>query len=342
MKTKRYIVSFLNKALVPFKRNSKIDAKVYSNVLLKVVGRNTYIETLSDKADSFHRRVESSYEESIINSFTKLISKLVKYTRLTNVKLAIDITDEDFYGKTSNLWIHGWTGEKGVKGKFKYLVLSRVDEFKIPIMALPFYAGMNVSKAINFLLALARKLFKSIAVVLFDRGFYSGETIQLLENLKINYLMFIPKNKTIERYLEETCIFSSREVEHEIKWNANKTGNKIKTKIVLIKGFIDKDNKIYDWCFATNLSFANVNEFVFLYKKRWQIETNFRVMDEARIKSKSVNYLVRYFYFMFSLLLHALWLIFGNKIQFKRFIYELENLFGFEFLGLRYLSFNLL
>ncbi|MBI2672071.1 transposase [Candidatus Woesearchaeota archaeon] len=338
MKIKKYIVNFLNKALAPFKRNSKIDSRVYSNVLLKIAGRNTYIETLTDKADSFHRRVENSYEESIINSFTKLISKLVKHTKLTKVKLAIDITDEDFYGKTSNLWIHGWTGEKGVRGKFKYIVLSRVDEFKIPIMALPFYVGMNISKAINFLLELARRLFRSISVVLFDRGFYSGKIIQLLENLRVNYLMFIPKNKAINRYLEEMRGFSSREAEHEIKWNANKTMNKIKTKLVLIKNFIGKNNKIYDWCFATNLSFAFANEYIFLYKKRWQIETNFRVEDEAKIKSKSANYMVRYFYFMFSLLLHALWLIFGKKIQFKRFIYELENLFGFELIGLRHVS----
>lgn len=339
MKIKRYVVNFLNKALAPFKRNSKIDAKAYSNLLLKIVGRNTYIETLSNKADSFHRRVENSYEESIIDSFIKLISKLVKHTRLTKVKLAVDITDEDFYGKTSNLWIHGWTGEKGVKGKFKYLVLSRVDEFKIPIMALPFHAGMNVSKAINFLLEFARKLFKSISVVLFDRGFYSGETLSLLEKLKINYLMFIPKKGAVKRYLKETQSFSSREVQHEMKWNADKSWSKVKIKLIIIKDFIDKNNKIYDWCFATNISFANANEFIFLYKKRWQIETNFRVMDEARIKSKSVNYLVRYFYFMFSLLLHLLWLIFGKQIQFKRFIYELENLFGFELIGLRYTSF---
>lgn len=325
MKIKKYIREFLYKSFQPFSRNSKIQILDYSGLLLKIAGRNTYVETLSNKADSLHRRIEISYEEEIRDTFLKIISKLVKYTRLTNVKLAIDITDEDFYGKTNNIWIHGWTGEKGVVGKFKYIVLSRVDKYKIPILALPFHVGMNKTDAIDFLLKIARKLFRSISVVLFDRGFYSGEIFALLENTKINYLMFVPENKAVKRYWKEGLDV----IKHEVKYNLDKTWNKVKIKLVLVEY---QENK---WTFATNLKLRNALDYIFLYKKRWQIETNFRVMDEAMIKSRSVNYLVRYFYFMFALLLHVLWCLFGN-VQFKRFIYDLENLFGFEILGIRY------
>ena len=38
------------------------------------------------------------------------------------------------------LWIHGWTGEKGVKGKFKFLSVSVVNAAKrqkIPLISVP-------------------------------------------------------------------------------------------------------------------------------------------------------------------------------------------------------------
>ena len=62
------------------------------------------------------------------------------------------------------------------------------------------------------------------------------------------------------------------------------------------------------------------------YKKRWQIETDFRVHDEARIKSKSNELIVRYFYFLVSLALMANWQvnrILHPEICFKRYLKEL-------------------
>ena len=53
----------------------------------------------------------------------------------------------------------------------------------------------------------------------------------------------------------------------------------------------------------------------------------FRVHDEARIKSKSINPLVRLFYFMISMLLLFIWnLSFKEKYTFKKFVINLEQM----------------
>jgi hypothetical protein len=53
----------------------------------------------------------------------------------------------------------------------------------------------------------------------------------------------------------------------------------------------------------------------------------FRVHDEARIKSKSVNPLVRLFYFMVSMLLLFMWnLCAKEECSFKRVIINLEQM----------------
>ena len=66
---KKYIIKFLNKSFAPFYKNSKVLIKQYQMLLNKAASHNTYIETISNKADSLHRRINKIYEEDIINAF---------------------------------------------------------------------------------------------------------------------------------------------------------------------------------------------------------------------------------------------------------------------------------
>jgi len=56
---------------------------------------------------------------------------------------------------------------------------------------------------------------------------------------------------------------------------------------------------------------VNLTERLFLlYGKRWGIETSYRVKKYAfRGKTTSKNYMIRLFYFMFSVLLYNLWIL---------------------------------
>jgi IS4 transposase len=44
-----------------------------------------------------------------------------------------------------------------------------------------------------------------------------------------------------------------------------------------------------------------------LYSKRWGIETSYRVKKDFRPKTTSKNYIIRLFYFLFSVCLYNLW-----------------------------------
>ena len=131
---------------------------------------------------------------------------------------------------------------------------------------------------------------------------------------KVYYLIFAKKS-SLFRYMlegaEESCI-----IEHEMKHNKNFTWNKVKTGIALVKDVLD-----YDWVFATNLFLDDIEKYAEVYRKRWNIETMFRVHDEARIKTKSKNSVIRLFYFIIGMLLVLLWnLHLKQKITFKLFV----------------------
>ena len=82
------------------------------------------------------------------------------------------------------------------------------------------------------------------------------------------------------------------------KDKSNYSGENI---LIFLKQIYDpKSERNYDWVFATNVEETLLENVVVTYKKRWRIETQFRVQDEARIKCKSKEMKVRYFYFCLS------------------------------------------
>ena len=289
-------------------------------VLEEAAKHGTYVETLSNKADGLHINVKEYEPEHVTRLFSNQAKNLIRKQRVGLVDLICDVTSEDFYGKVEGLYIYPWTGEEGVKGKYHYFVAGILFRNKI----IPFYLailriGSSMAEHIGKAIRLCQSSGLKIGKVLLDRGFYSGEVINSIKAEKTNYLIFVPKKQLFKCMLEGTE--RSVIVEHDMKYNKDFTKKKASTNIVLVKDFYD-----YDWVFATNLSLPNIAMHVRLYRKRWNIETMFRVHDEARIKSKSKVPVIRLFYFVISMLLLLIWNLFAkSKMTFKLFIIRLSE-----------------
>ena len=293
----------------------------YSGLILDASSRNTYIETISNKADSLHYNIAKGYVEYSDKEFYNSIQVKIKKMHLGAVDIIVDITSENFYGKSTGLYLHNWTGEDGVKARYHFLVAGILFRNKI----IPFYVailpiGSFKSDYLGRICTLCHEMSLKVKLIELDRGFYAGEVIDELELKDMNYLIFAKKSSLFKCMLEGTD--KSVIVKHEIKYKKNKSSHKAETGIALVKN-VDG----YDWVFATNVFLLDARKYVELYRARWNIETMFRVHDEARIKSKSVNPLIRLFYFMISMLLLFIWnLGFKEKYTFKKFIINLEQM----------------
>lgn len=304
----------VRKAFKQFIKNFSLPDGV-EKPLLKASESNTYVETVSNKADCLHYNLDKNYIETLTKENTEHLKKIIKKIRLGAVKIIVDITDEDFYGKVEGLHIRPWTGEKGVKGKYMYLVAGILFRNKI----LPFYVtilrnGCFKAKFLGGIADICKSLGLNVITMLLDRGFYSGDIIDSLSFKNINYLIFVPKKQLFKCMLEG--VSKSVVIEHKIPYTKNKSGYKAETLLALVKDVQD-----YDWVFASNIFFRNAEKYVYLYKQRWNIETMFRVHDEARIKTKSKNPVIRLFYFMVSMFLLLIWNLYKKKAYvFKKFI----------------------
>lgn len=238
-------------------------------------------------------------------------------------RLAFDTTPEPFWGETRNLYIFNTYDEK-YGGEFHFITVCLITRNKqIPLMALPVHMGSNIVKLVIELMEFCSSLFTRIRLSVFDRGFYIAELIDYLEAKQIRYLILVPERGAVfQRYICEAEIFGK--FRHELSYCKQKSKWKPKTTIVICKD-IYKD---FSWIFATNIHFKTRCEYIWYYKRRWQIETNYRVEDEGRIKSKSCLHSVRYFYFLVSLLLHLCWIVNKNLnyyVPFKKYIDIIEQ-----------------
>jgi len=162
-----------------------------------------------------------------------------------------------------------------------------------------------------------------VETVLFDRGFDSWGVVYKLQQLPVTYLIFWKKQGDwYKEALDKLKDGEYTTVVHPGTYNRGKTTYHVRSRFVLIKQ-LEYEGKTYDWLFATNLDKNTAASYVKRYKKRWAIETIFRVTDDIRIYTTSTCALIRYFLFMFTCLVYNIWKFFQ---QFLGEDFTLSNL----------------
>ena len=327
------LMHFIDDSLGLDKEKNSVTGFTLTVPLTESAAYNSYLETISNKTDTIYLRIKESLTEMAKHSYLNYVSRISKKFDWKNKEfvLAFDYTDEEFYGDVQGLDIYGWTGEKGVTGKFKFLTCSIIsDEIpqKIPLISIPVQLGHNMSYAVTHCLDLIKPYIGRINLVLFDRGFYSKALMYDMKKLKIPYLIFVPKDKFIKAELNGMENEEKKIIEHKYELNRDKSYFKFESRLAFLKQIFDGElNKGVDWVFATNVEDIELEGIIMTYKKRWRIETSFRVQDEARIKCKSKDMKIRYFLFLFEQMLQTLWVCFHKEdVPFKEFIIELAKM----------------
>ena len=332
-RTLKSLDTFTDRALELAPYGPHLSGFHYTRELLRAAMANTYIETVGERADSLHLAIKNVPASNIYWAYRNTVEILGKRANLMDHEavLAFDYTDENFYGDVQGFWIHGWNGEHAVTGKFKFLtcaiVSSEIPE-RIPLISIPIRVGHNMAKEVCWCIAVVQSLLRSINLILFDRGFYSKELMLSMTKADYPYLILVSKNSKVQTELALMTENEKKKIHYEFKVNKDKTVFRGETTLALLKQILDpKNKKRYDWAFATNQTSINLDYIVPTYKGRWRIETGFRVQDEARIKSRSKNARIRFFYFAYEQVLQLAWMIlYKEEVPFKKFLLDMDEL----------------
>jgi len=244
--------------------------------------------------------------------FTTLFEIVWEMTRKINLfdirkhyDVAIDFTEWYFYGDRGAPMVVGKEPERGTSKCYKFATINIVEAGKrFTLLALPVGPFDTKEQILRKLLTYVLERIK-IRRVYIDRGFCDSNAIKVFNGFHLKYLMPATKISTVRDVLAITpapSIITDFEMK-DVTFN-----------LVIVE---DEDNngEMVKRAFATNEEYnendVNLADRLFdLYGKRWGIETSYRVKKHSYLpKTTSKNYLIRLFYFMFSVLLYNLWIL---------------------------------
>lgn len=217
--------------------------------------------------------------------------------------VAIDTTEWFYYGR-NGVMVTSKKPERGTSKCYKFATINIVENGKrFTLFAIPVNVLEDREKIISKLVLYALKRIK-IRYVYIDRGFFDSVSINTLRNLHVKYLMPAIQQYNVKRIM---AVVPTPSVVPDFKLKQTP----VTLVFVMLKDRVTGEP--VKRVFATNISFSNndagLAELIGrLYRKRWGIETSYRVKKHSyRGKTTSKNYMIRFFYFMFSVLLYNLW-----------------------------------
>ncbi len=215
--------------------------------------------------------------------------------------VAIDYTEWFYYGDRSTPMVVGKKPERGTSKCYKFATINIVEAGKrFTLLALPIGPFDNKDEILKKLLDYTVKRIK-VRRIYADRGFFDSNSIKIFNKYHLKYLMPCTHYSTVKKAFD---LMSAPSVVKDFEM-----------KDIIFNMVIVEDDEGKKRAFATNEEYnendLNLAERLFyLYSKRWGIETSYRVKKHSFLpKTTSRNYLIRIFYFLFSVLFYNLWLL---------------------------------
>ncbi|MBU2637756.1 MAG: transposase [Nanoarchaeota archaeon] len=273
------------------------------------------------KSQVIYRKVSGKSCDDVKAPFQEVNIKFLKMLKILSRNrkfiVSFDTTKEAFYGGLINakdedrIYLHPGSIARESYYYYEYLTCAITgnlsSKYILDAIITPrgYYVEDYVKRMIEFV-----KKYLLLDVVLFDRGFDSWGLIYELKKLNVKFMIFWKKQgEWYKSYFKEMKEGEFILISRTEKYNRDKSNYKVDCQFVLIKQ-LEYEDKKFDWIFATNLNLKKAEGYVKRYKKRWGIETIYRVTDDIRIFTTSTNATIRCFLFVFTCLVYNVWRFF--------------------------------
>jgi hypothetical protein len=322
MNKNQIIRQFTTSIVVEKQRKNRVTASgitstmILSAINLAFVNESCKSSGMLSKSQVLYRKLEDVPKEMIQRCFqtnTLKFFKLMKiFCRNRKFIISFDTTKEPFYGDFSKAkepeYLH--PGSEARESFFYYEFLTAAitgDSGKKYILdGIIVKRGAYISDWVSEMVKWIKEELP-LEVLLFDRGFTSKELIYELNKLKVPYMIFWKKQgEWYKPHFNELADGEFKIVRRKDKFYRTRYRYDLEWSFVFIKQ-LKFDGKRFDWIFATNLKLTKAKSYVQRYKKRWGIETIYRVTDKIRAYTTSTRSVIRYFLFMFTCFVYNIW-----------------------------------
>jgi IS4 transposase len=264
-------------------------------------------------ADTIHNYIKTNKIDDIVSSFRKINREFLAITKIpaTPQDAAADFHDVEYYGDRNTPEIRGIKPKNGTSWAHSFLTIDLIGAKKITLDVKNVNGlNKNYSVLLNGILDHVRSMKIILKTLFLDREFFNSSAVSTLDDRNVNFIMAAKSNQKIDRLLKA----------HVEKEGRTPLITNYQFKDVPSFYLICIPNPNYDplkkkgagnrefFLFATNTSFNSVEEFIQRvpeeYRKRWNIETGYRVKNEFKIRTCSRSPVTRVLLFIFQCILY--------------------------------------
>jgi hypothetical protein len=265
-------------------------------------------------SDTINAYIKSNNIGDILSSFRKINQSIVNTLNLqgTTHDVAIDFHDISFYGNKNTPNVRGIKAKNGTSWGYSFCTIDIIGNIKLTLDVIDINGfTKNYRMLIQSMLERCQKTGINIGTLFMDREFFHIEPISVAHKLKIDFVIAAKSNAKINGMLQEHKKKFGR-TSTIFKYHFGKGGPTFNIVAVVNPEYdpmkkTDKGNREF-YLFATNLKFRSIHEFIAIvpeeYRKRWNIETGYRVKNAFKIRTCSKSPVVRTLYFVLQCILY--------------------------------------
>jgi hypothetical protein len=252
---------------------------------------------------------------SITSQFDAVFEELHSLTRNARLlprqaDVAIDIHDWRYYGDPDTGWVLHTNLARGTNTAFKFLTACIVTEgCRLTVAAEPIRDDDHLPRLVDLMLTAAAE-WVDIRRVFLDRGFYEVRFLQVLEAHDVDYVVRARRFPSLDD--GDPTI----RVEEGYRMGGSRPPYDVVTLTRFCVPHAENPDEKQSY-FVTNrrVDEASAQAVADSYRRRWGIETSYRVIGEFLPRSRSTYFQVRLFYFLFAVSLYNLWVVVNGLLS---------------------------
>lgn len=307
---------------VTIKINGSLTSEdIFRTVISMSVNRNSVHSVTSRYQDvacetSLRYHLKKLNMEELIKSNEKILLQEVVKTLKTgkSYEFAVDYTNDPYYGKTDSSnekYVIRSQAKKSTNSFYSYISLyitNKNERFTLSV--LPVEKKKTKVEYLSHFIDLIKELNFKIKVLCMDREFYCTDVFEFLQKNNIPHIVpVVKKGKMMKQILKG----NKARCEQYVMKNAKK---RIHLDIVIdvkyLKGKRDKKGceNLGFVVFGINWTPRKVST---VYRRRFAIESSYRMRNIVKPKTSTKNAEIRYFYTLVAFLLKNIWLYLQKK-----------------------------
>jgi hypothetical protein len=310
-KTYLYLKDWTNKILEIKNKKRKQDI---AKVLLTAAFDNDYIEGCAKTLHLCGQTVRNHLKRQDPNHLLQVNQQIIQQIKQKGalnkpLTLAVDWHDEMYYGDPQAEGIVGAMPKQGSCLAYRYATISVLQNGQRLTLAVVPMLDRFIFWHVKCLLEYVSELGLSIKLLLFDRGYFSTELINYLKEANIKFIMHMPWHR------------DPLKPGTDMQYMTTSHKHKVVEQACFRVAAVAHKGKVL--VFATNTSFRR-RKLHRLFRKRWGIETSYRLIGLFLAKTTSKLYVVRRLYFFLAVVLYNLWVFWNFRCRRVVSVYDLK------------------